>query len=104
MCLVLEYYSTAYLSRSRPQTAALRRGSTSGLLLIGYFEGTDSERGIGWRANDLLALRQFLRIGLEQSEPDHSTRLRPRCGSTPRRWGPRRGCGLLCGGISKKVI
>jgi transposase-like protein DUF772 len=29
------------------------------LLLIGYFEGIDSERGIAWRAADLLALRDF---------------------------------------------
>ena len=66
VCLVRKYCPTAYLSRSRPQTAALRRGSTSGSLLIGYFKGNDSERGIAWRANDLLALRQFLRIGLEE--------------------------------------
>ena len=37
------------------------------------FQGVDSERGIAWRANDLLALRQFLRIGLEESGSDHST-------------------------------
>ncbi|MGB9485053.1 MAG: transposase [Terriglobia bacterium] len=73
VCLVRKYCPTAYLSRSRPQTAALRRGSTSGSLLIGYFKGNDSERGIAWRANDLLALRQFLRIGLEESGSDHST-------------------------------
>jgi transposase len=30
------------------------------LLLIGYFEGIDSERGIAWRAADSLALRDFL--------------------------------------------
>src|SRR5262249_18457661 len=30
------------------------------LLLIGYFEGLDSERGIAWRASDSLALRDFL--------------------------------------------
>src|SRR6266566_4064930 len=35
------------------------------LLLIGYFEGIDSERGMAWRANDSLALRRFLRVGLE---------------------------------------
>jgi len=29
------------------------------LLLIGYFEGIDSERGIAWRAADSLALREF---------------------------------------------
>ncbi len=29
-------------------------------LLIGYFEGLDSERGIAWRTADSLSLRQFL--------------------------------------------
>ena len=37
------------------------------------FQGVDSERGVARRENDLLALRQFLRIGLEKSGPDHST-------------------------------
>jgi transposase len=35
------------------------------LLLIGYFEGIDSERGIAWRAADSLALRDFLGVALE---------------------------------------
>ena len=48
------------------------------LLLLGYFEGIDSERGIAWRAADSLALRRFLRIGLEESTPDHSTISRTR--------------------------
>jgi len=48
------------------------------LLLIGYFEGIDSERGIAWRAADSLALRDFLGIGLDQSPPDHSTISRTR--------------------------
>jgi transposase len=48
------------------------------LLLIGYFEGLDSERGIAWRAADSLALRAFLRIGLEETSPDHSTISRTR--------------------------
>jgi len=48
------------------------------LLLIGYFEGLDSERGIGWRAADSLGLRRFLRIGLEEGAPDHSTISRTR--------------------------
>ena len=30
------------------------------LLLVGYFEGIDSERGIAWRAADSLTLRRFL--------------------------------------------
>ena len=43
------------------------------MLVIGYFKGIDSERGIAWRGNDLLALRQFPGIELEESGPDHST-------------------------------
>lgn len=48
------------------------------LLLIGYFEGIDSERGIAWRADDSLSLRQFLMMGLDESAPDHSTISRTR--------------------------
>jgi len=47
-------------------------------LLIGYFEGIDSERGISWRLADSLALRSFLRISLTESTPDHSTISRTR--------------------------
>lgn len=48
------------------------------LLLIGYFEGIDSERGIAWRAADSLALREFLSLGLDVAPPDHSTISRTR--------------------------
>jgi transposase len=48
------------------------------LLLIGYFEGIDSERGIAWRAADSFALRDFLGVGLEDALPDHSTISRTR--------------------------
>ena len=48
------------------------------LLLIGYFEGIDSERGIAWRAADSFALRDFLGVGLEGAPPDHSTISRTR--------------------------
>src|SRR6476660_9056426 len=48
------------------------------LLLIGYFEGVDSERGIAWRAADSFALRAFLGVGLEAAPPDHSTISRTR--------------------------
>jgi hypothetical protein len=40
------------------------------LLLIGYFEGIDSERGIAWRAADSLALRDFLELDLHDVPPD----------------------------------
>jgi transposase len=57
---------------------SLPPGTYFRLLLIGYFEGIDSERGIAWRAADSLGLRQFLRIGLDENAPDHSTISRTR--------------------------
>jgi transposase len=48
------------------------------LLLLGYFEGMDSERGIAWRTADSLGLRRFLGIALDESTPDHSTISRTR--------------------------
>jgi transposase len=48
------------------------------LLLVGYFEGLDSERGIAWRATDSLAIRSFLRLPVEEPPPDHSTMSRTR--------------------------
>lgn len=47
-------------------------------LLIGYFEGLDSERGIAWRTADSLSLRKFLGYGLDEATPDHSTISRTR--------------------------
>lgn len=43
------------------------------MLMVGYFEGIDSERGIAWRCEDSLALRRFLGYGLDESTPDHSS-------------------------------
>jgi len=43
------------------------------VLMIGYLEGIDSERGIAWRCADSLSLREFLGYGLTQRTPDHST-------------------------------
>ena len=48
------------------------------MLLLGYFEGLDSERAIAWRAADSLSLRQFLDIALHEASPDHSTVSRTR--------------------------
>src|ERR1700757_8362 len=47
-------------------------------LLIGYFEGLDSERGIAWRLADSLSLRKFLGYALTEETPDHSTSPRTR--------------------------
>lgn len=58
---------------------ALRMGAPSvppgryfRMLLIGYFEGIHSERGIAWRCSDSLSLREFLRLATREKVPDHS--------------------------------
>ena len=43
------------------------------MLLIGYFEGIDSQRGIAWRCSDSLSVRQFLGIPLDEGTPNHAT-------------------------------
>jgi transposase len=48
------------------------------LLLVGYFEGIDSERGISWRAGDSLSIREFVGIPLNEGAPDHTTISRTR--------------------------
>jgi transposase len=48
------------------------------LMLVGYFEGIDAERGIAWRAADSLAVRSFVRLALHEAAPDHSTISRTR--------------------------
>lgn len=47
-------------------------------MLIGFFEGIESERGIAWRVADSLCLREFLQIGLDERTPDHVTISRTR--------------------------
>jgi transposase len=47
-------------------------------LLLGYFEGIDSERGIAWRLADSLSLRKFIAYALTEETPDHSTLSRTR--------------------------
>lgn len=48
------------------------------LLMVGYFEGIDSERGIAWRAADSLAIREFLGVALDERVPDQTTISRTR--------------------------
>ena len=62
-------------TRGRPSLAP---GIYFRALLVGYFEGIDSERGIAWRAGDSLAIRSFLRIAVDEAAPDHSTISRTR--------------------------
>ena len=50
------------------------------MLLVGYFEGLDSQRGIAWRCADSLSLRAFLGTPWKEATPDHSslTKIRQR--------------------------
>ena len=57
---------------------SLTPGRYCRLLLLGYFEGIDSERGIAWRATDALAIRSFLGMAVHDAPPDHSTISRTR--------------------------
>jgi transposase len=43
------------------------------MVLIGYFEGLDSQRGIAWRCADSLGLRTFLGIGITEDTPVHAS-------------------------------
>jgi len=43
------------------------------MLLIGYFEGIESQRGIAWRCADSLSLKKFLGFGPTESVPEHSS-------------------------------
>lgn len=65
-----ESYYEQEETRGRP---SLPPGIYFRMLLVGYFEGIDSQRGIAWRCGDSLSLRQFLGIPLEEPTPDHST-------------------------------
>ena len=71
--------STASSRGSARRTTRARRGRPSlppgryfRMLLVGYFEGIDSERGLEWRCADSLSLREFLRLGEREPVPDHS--------------------------------
>jgi transposase len=55
--------------RGRP---SLPPGRYFRMLLVGYFEGIDSERGLEWRCADSLSLREFLRLSERELVPDHS--------------------------------
>jgi len=48
------------------------------LLMLGFFEQIESERGIAWRAADSLSVRAFLGLELDEAPPDHSTISRTR--------------------------
>src|ERR1039458_5885528 len=59
-----------------------RKGPAPGIyfrcLLVGYFEGIESERGIAWRCSDSKSLGLFLGYAVDEQTPDHSTISRSR--------------------------
>jgi transposase len=64
-----------YADEGRP---GLAPGIYFRCLLVGYFEGVDSERGIDWRCNDSNSLKLFLGVACDEPAPDHSTISRTR--------------------------
>jgi transposase len=67
-------------------------------LLLGYFEGIDSERGLAWRLADSFSLRDFVGYALYEATADHSTLSRTRrlsyatCWRRFHEWSGERGC------------
>lgn len=62
-----EFYADNVGRRSIPPGVYFR------MLMVGYFEGIDSERGIAWRCADSLSLREFLGLELTERTPEHSS-------------------------------
>ena len=74
----VEHLCRKFYKKSQYGRPSLSPGVYFRSLLIGYFEGLDSERGIAWRTADSLSLRKFLGYTLEEQTPDHSTISRTR--------------------------
>jgi transposase len=55
---------------------SLPPGTYFRMILIGYFEGIGSQRGIAWRCSDSRSLAEFLGIAPDKKTPDHSTMTR----------------------------
>jgi transposase len=43
------------------------------MILVGYFEGIGSQRGIAWRCSDSRSLAEFLGVPVQEETPDHSS-------------------------------
>jgi transposase len=43
------------------------------MILVGYFEGVSSQRGIAWRCSDSRSLCEFLGMPITEETPDHSS-------------------------------
>lgn len=56
----------------------LRPGRYFRMLLVGYFEGLNSEWVIAWRVADSMSMRDFLDLDPEETPPNHSILSRTR--------------------------
>lgn len=61
------YYA---LQKGRP---SIPPGTYFRMILVGYFEGIASQRGIAWRCCDSRSLSEFLGYGPTEETPDHSS-------------------------------
>jgi hypothetical protein len=53
--------------------ASIPPGTYFRMILVGYFEGLASQRGIAWRCSDSRSLAEFLGYGPTEETPDHSS-------------------------------
>jgi len=67
-----------YADDDKPGRPSIAPGLYFRMLLIGYFEGIGSERGISWRCADSMSLRDFLHLPSHVAVPDSSTVSRTR--------------------------
>ena len=65
--LCAPYYSADRGRESIPPGVYFR------MILVGYFEGISSQRGIAWRCSDSRSLAEFLGVPLQEETPDHSS-------------------------------
>ena len=79
-CLLTEAgFDTWLESLCRPYYAdgkgrdSIPPGTYFRMILIGYFEGIASQRGIAWRCSDSRSLAEFLGCGVKEETPDHSS-------------------------------
>ena len=65
--LCVPYYAAKMGRESIPPGVYFR------MILVGYFEGISSQRGIAWRCSDSRSLAEFLGVPVHEETPDHSS-------------------------------
>lgn len=68
----LESLCAAYYSADRGRES-IPPGVYFRMILVGYFEGIGSQRGIAWRCSDSRSLAEFLGVPVHEETPDHSS-------------------------------